>query len=72
MVRDILDAKEFVISILPEIDGGMLPSRIANLSRDLRWSKKRYFVLISREKTQKVIIIFKLLTFIFIFIVTSF
>ena len=71
MVRDILDAKEFVISILPEIDGGMLPSRIANLSRDLRWSKKRYFVLISREKTQ-IIIIFKLLTFIFIFIVTSF
>ena len=68
MVRDILDVREFVISILPEIDGGMLPSRIANLSRDLRWSKKRYFVVISRKK----ITICKLLTFIVIFIVTSF
>ena len=39
MVRGISDAKEFVTSIPLETVGGMLPSQIVNLSRDLRWSK---------------------------------
>ena len=48
MALDILDAREFVISILQEIDGGMLPCQIVNRSRDLRWSKKRYFAHLSK------------------------
>lgn len=39
MVPDTSDVRECVTSIPLEIGGGMLPSQIVNLSRDLRWSK---------------------------------